>query len=69
MTFLIRLTWSHDPTLHYGKLSVTRWTFISGAKISTFVEISGLFDQVERVLDIYFTEFSVRKAYGAIRDN
>ena len=37
-------------SLHYEKLSVTRWTLISGAKISNFVDILGLFDQVERVL-------------------
>ena len=52
----------NEWTLHYGKLSVTRWTIILGAKISTFVDILGLFDQVERVLDIYFTHFSLRKA-------
>ncbi len=43
--------------VHYRKLSVTRRTFISGAKISTLVDILGLFDQVERVLDKYFTKF------------
>ena len=39
-------------TLHYGKLKGTRRTFILAAKISTFMEDSGLFDQVERDLDI-----------------
>ena len=31
---------------------MSRRTFISGAKISTSVDIFGLFNQVERVLDI-----------------
>ena len=38
----------------------------TGAKISTFVDILGLFDQVERVLVIYFTQFPLRKVTGAI---
>ena len=53
--------------LHYGKFRGTRQTFILVAKISTFVNIFGLFDQDERVLDIYFTQFPLRKASGAIR--
>ena len=44
-------------TLHYGKVSVTRRTFTSGAKISTFVAILGLFDQVDMILDVYFAQF------------
>ena len=30
------------------------------------MDILGLFDQVERILDIYFTQFPLRMAYGAI---
>ena len=30
------------------------------------VDILGLFDQIERVLGVYFTQFSFRKASGAI---
>ena len=30
------------------------------------MDIFGIFDQVERVLDIYFTLFPLRKASGAI---
>ena len=41
-------------SLHYGKLSVTRRTFILVAKISTFVDILGLFDQVEMYISPYF---------------
>ena len=52
--------------MHYGKLRGTRRTFILVAKISTFGGILGLFNQVERVPDIYFTQFSMRKASGAI---
>ena len=55
------------PAMHYGKLRATRRTFILVAKIRTFVDILGLFDKIERVLDIYFTQFSLRKATGAIR--
>ena len=36
-------------------------------KISTFVDILGLCDQVERVLDVYFTQFLLRKASKAIK--
>ena len=43
-----------------------RADILSGAKISTFVDILGLFDLVERVLDIYFTQFPLRKACGVI---
>ena len=32
----------HSP-LHYGKFRGTRWTFIQGAKISTFVDMFGIF--------------------------
>ena len=52
--------------VHYGKFRGIRRTFISGAKISPFVDILGLFDQVERVPNIYFTQFPLRKASGAI---
>ena len=51
--------------MHYGKHSVSRWTFISGAKISAFMDILGLFDRVDRVLDKYFSLFPLRKASGA----
>ena len=54
-------------TLHCGKFRWTRRTFTLVAKISTFVEILGVFDQVVRVLDVYFTQFSLRKASWAIR--
>ena len=37
-----------------------------GAKISSFMDILGLFDQVNRILDIYFVQFPLRKASGAI---
>ena len=50
--------------VHYGKF---RGTFILVAKISTFGTILGLSDQVARVLVIYFTQLSLRKASGAIR--
>ena len=55
------------PAMHYGKLRATRGKYILVAKIRTFVDILGLFDKIERVLDIYFTQFSLRKASGAIR--
>ena len=48
--------------MHCGNLRAIKWTFISEAKISTYVDIFGLFDQVERILDIYFTQFPLRKA-------
>ena len=51
--------------MHYGKFRGTRRTFILVAKISTFVDILGLFDQVERVFDIYFTQLPLRKAFWA----
>ena len=54
-------------SLHCGKFSVSRRTFILVAKISTFVDNLGLFDQVERVLDINFTQFSLRTASEAVR--
>ena len=48
-------------SLHYGKISVTRRTFIPGAKISRFGDILGLFDQFERVLEVtYITHFPFR---------
>ena len=49
--------------VNYGKVSVTRGTFISGAKISTFVDIFGIFDKVEKVLDKYFTLFSIEEGF------
>ena len=39
----------HWP-LHYGKIIGIRWTLILVAKISTFLDILGLSDQVGRVL-------------------
>ena len=56
-----------QASVHYGKLSVTRRTFMLVAKISTFVETFDLFDQFERVLDMNFTQFSSMKASRAIR--
>ena len=44
-------------TLHYGKFRGTRRTSILVAKISTFVDILGLFDQFERVLGIDFNTY------------
>ena len=44
--------------MHNGKFRGTMWTFTLVATISTFGDILGLF---ERVLDIYFTQFSSRK--------
>ena len=50
-------------SVHYGKFRGTRRTFILVAKISTFVDILGLFDQVEMVLDIYFTPIFLEKGF------
>ena len=45
--------------VHWGKFTGTRYSFISGARISTFVDILVLFDKVERVLAMYFTKISL----------
>ena len=54
-------------TLHCGTFRETRRTFVSVAKISTFADILCLSDRLERVVDTYLTQFSLRKASGAIR--
>ena len=56
---------------HYGRLSAARWTLISGAKISSFVGILGLFDQVYKYIDslIHISDqVPSRKAHGAMRN-
>ena len=56
-------------TLHYGKQrGGIRKTFIFGAITSHFVEVSGVYDRVERGLDIHVSLLlTSRMASGAIK--
>ena len=51
-----------ERTVHHGKLGGNRRTFILAAKLSSFVEVLGLYGQVEMDFNIWEHIIYLRKA-------